>query len=149
MKVDTAKAAVSVTHSIEKILCNTIQSVIDNMHLQNPNEQGFEDVFFHVWAQHVLYLVDFIVSQVDIMSDDMICLSQDDFDRYFHRLLDLLPDWIKSEELQSFLYDYLLHMFYERNCVFVEELVADTKDKLQNERIKNIQSLVAFQYAMV
>ena len=76
-------------------------------------------------------------------------VTEDDFDRYFHRLLDLLPDWIKSEELQSFLYDYLLHMFYERNCVFVEELVADTKDKLQNERIKNIQSLVAFQYAMV
>lgn len=119
MKYDTAEAA-SFTKKLDDILRKNVVSVLVDIHSRNPHEFEFEDAFFRVWVQQIVDMLNFIVEQVDV-AETPIYLGISDFYQYVHRLVDLLPEWIVSDDLVYLLQNELYQRFYEQSCFFIDE----------------------------
>lgn len=105
---------------VDEILRKNTGDVLADMHRRNPNEFGFEDAFFCVWAKQIDAMLDVIVRQTDVY-ETPIYLELSDFQQYACRLLDLLPDWIVCDELIMLLCDELYCRFYRQSCFFLTE----------------------------
>lgn len=136
MKYDTVKTILFIK-KLDDILRKNTVDVIDDIHNRNPHEFGFEDAFFHVWVQQIVDMFNFILEQVDV-PETPIYLGIGDFYQYVHRLVDLLPEWIVSDDLVYLLQNELYQCFYEQSCFFIDE----------NAEVILLQQLVAFRYAV-
>lgn len=136
MKYDTAKAA-SFTKKLDDILRKNTVDVLADIHNRNPHEFGFEDAFFRVWVQQIVDMLNFIVEQVDV-AETPIYLGIGDFYQYVYRLVDLLPEWVVSDDLVYLLQNELYQRFYEKSCFFIDE----------SAEVILLQKLVAFRYAV-
>lgn len=144
MTCDTA-FAVSFLCEVERIIRETTQPVLNDMRERNPTQFGFEDAFYKTWRQQIKDMFDFIVDNVDMVDGETLYISCADFESYVFRLLDLLPEWIISERLISFLRRQLRLAFAMHHCFLSDDLMQNR----MNQCDMNLQKPLAYNMAMI